>query len=90
MQMIATRAYKYGTRHLVPGDEFEAPRMHALLLQTRNKAKPALEAAQKLAPQVDDDPLERLRQEAAQLGVDVDGRWGASRLQREIDKARSN
>jgi hypothetical protein len=32
--------------------------------------------------------LDSLRLEATQLGINVDGRWGMSRLQHEIDEAR--
>jgi hypothetical protein len=34
------------------------------------------------------DKIDQLRTEAAQLGIDVDGRWGVARLQYEISKAR--
>ena len=34
-----------------------------------------------------DRELEELRAEAEELGVAVDGRWGADRLREEIDKA---
>lgn len=33
------------------------------------------------------DPLAELREQAVELGVDVDNRWGEERLQREIDAA---
>jgi hypothetical protein len=33
--------------------------------------------------------LDRLRLEATQLGIDVDGRWGMARLQHEIDQAKA-
>ena len=35
-----------------------------------------------------DHVIDRLRLEATQVGVDVDRRWGAMRLQHEIDQAR--
>lgn len=36
-----------------------------------------------------DDAVEALRVEAASLGIDVNPRWGAKRLQREIDLKRT-
>jgi hypothetical protein len=36
-----------------------------------------------IRPSIDD-----LRLQATQLGIDVDGRWGAARLQHEINEAR--
>ena len=33
-------------------------------------------------------PIDRLRLQATQLGIDVDGRWGVARLQHEIAQAR--
>jgi hypothetical protein len=33
--------------------------------------------------------LDRLRMEATQLGIDIDGRWGLARLQYEIGRAKS-
>jgi hypothetical protein len=32
--------------------------------------------------------IDRLRMEATQLGIDVDGRWGVARLQHEIAQAK--
>jgi hypothetical protein len=34
------------------------------------------------------DSLDKLRLEATQLGINVDGRWGARRLQYEIEQAK--
>lgn len=45
--------------------------------------EPSPPAAQPSAPDLD-----ALRAQAAELGVAVDGRWGAKRLQAEIDAAR--
>lgn len=36
---------------------------------------------------LEDDPLADLKAQATELGIDVDGRWGAEKLQSEIDKA---
>ena len=35
-----------------------------------------------------DAAIDRLRLEATQLGIDIDGRWGVARLQHEIARAR--
>jgi hypothetical protein len=32
--------------------------------------------------------IDRLRQEATQLGIDIDGRWGEPRLRHEIEQAK--
>lgn len=36
---------------------------------------------------VEDDPLDDLRKEAEDLGIEVDKRWGEKRLRSEVDKA---
>jgi hypothetical protein len=36
-----------------------------------------------------EEPIDRLRLEATQLGIDVDRRWGLARLQYEIGRARA-
>jgi hypothetical protein len=38
-RMIATKAHKYGTRHLTAGDEYEVPARHALALLAGKKAR---------------------------------------------------
>lgn len=90
MKLTATRRFKYATRQLLPGDDFEAPSMVARALIGVKKAKSAEEPrpppSPPPAPLVDDE-RERLRDEAADLGVEVDGRWGVDRLREEIEGA---
>jgi hypothetical protein len=60
----------------------DKPALHAA-------AKPAAEpisAAQEGTPI--EATLDELRLQATQLGINVDGRWGAARLQQEIAQAR--
>lgn len=66
---------------LRPGDEFEVNRTQARVLKALGKAKDA-----PIAPPADIE-RERLRAEAEQLGVEVDGRWGADRLRAEMAAA---
>jgi len=103
--LTATKPHKYGTRHLVAGDEYEVPAKHAIALVASKKAKfaddkKAVRAAkvdETLVPDSDDSiagavtteaAIDRLRLEATQLGIDVDGRWGVARLQHEIAQAK--
>lgn len=37
--------------------------------------------------ETEDDDIDELRAQAEELGIQVDKRWKASRLQQEIDKA---
>ncbi len=93
MKLTARRSFTYATRHLVAGDVFEAPDIHGIILIARRKAKPAEEKlitppvvhAGVLAAVDDDFDLVRLRYIAESRGIAVDGRWGAKRLQAEID-----
>jgi hypothetical protein len=39
-------------------------------------------------PEMTDHAIDRLRLEATQLGIDVDGRWGVARLRHEIQQAK--
>lgn len=100
MKIVATRPHTYGTRHLVAGEEYEAPPRHAAALVAGRKAKfaepepppPQEQAAQAPAPPEPEQDqrtleLEALRARAAELGVDVDRRWGLARLQFEIAQA---
>ncbi len=96
MKLTARRSFTYATRHLVAGDVFEAPDIHGIILIARRKAKPAEEKLISQPPVVnvilggwgpydeDVDPV-KLRQVAESRGITVDGRWGAKRLQAEID-----
>jgi hypothetical protein len=99
-KLMALKPHKYGTRHLTAGEEYEAPHGYALALVAVKKAryvadKPtAREAYKPPVPSVpryepDETPsLDSLRLQATQLGINVDGRWGAHRLQQEIEARR--
>lgn len=78
--MTATKAFRYATRNMVAGDEFEASRTDARVLAAIGKAEYRVEATA--------DPLDDLRAEATALGIEVDGRWGEARLQKEIKAAK--
>jgi hypothetical protein len=100
MKLIATKSLKYDTRRLQAGDEFDAKDMHARILVGARKARYAPEAAPEppqpvvriVQPELDEDEgakiINRLRAEAERLGISVDGRWGAGRLQQEIAQAK--
>lgn len=109
-KLMAIRPHKYGTRHLVAGDEYEAPMRQAVALvvsrrsrfadkpgkkpvaaapESKLQADPQRVYASELAEaESSESRLDRLRLEATQLGINVDGRWGVARLQHEIDEAR--
>jgi len=95
MRLIATRPLRYpanrrNTRAMVAGDMFEAPPFDAdFLVYARKCAAFAREAVERvpLAPDVDD--IEALRTLAERLGIEVDRRWGARRLQAEIEAKRA-
>ncbi len=82
MRLIATKANRYGTRHIEAGQEFEIADGFARTLLLVGLATPAV-VAPPAAVQADD--IERLRGDARGLGIKVDQRWGAKRLQAEID-----
>jgi hypothetical protein len=90
--LTAIKPHKYGTRHLTAGEDYEAPPRHAIALVAGKKSKFADKAAKVVAePEPVAEPandIERLRMEATQLGIDVDGRWGVARLNYEIGRAR--
>jgi hypothetical protein len=91
MRLIANRALKrYGTRELSPGDEFEAKDRHARILLASKRARKAEDRKVETRPAayVDDEAaLSRLQRQAVGLGITVDRRWGAKRVQSEIDLA---
>jgi hypothetical protein len=101
--LTAIKPHKYGTRHLTAGEDYEAPPRHAIALVAGRKARFADKAAPAKAKPVAAAPepepenvtteptndIERLRMEATQLGIDVDGRWGVARLNYEIGRARA-
>jgi hypothetical protein len=81
MRLIANRALKkYGTRKLNPGDEFDATDKDGRLLVGLRRAREA-------RAYVFTIDFDELRKKAEALGIKVDGRWSAKRLQSEIDVA---
>jgi hypothetical protein len=101
--LMAIKPHKYGTRHLVAGEEYEVPPRHAIALVAGKKARFAdkvIRAPQAKVEVAAVEPIDMpaatepmdvdsLRMEATQLGIDVDGRWGLARLQQEIAQAKS-
>jgi hypothetical protein len=103
MKLIAAKSLKYATRRLQAGDEFEARgQRDARVLVGARLARYAPEAAPEppktavvMPTEVVEAPedegakiVNRLRAEAERLGIAVDGRWGAGRLQQEIAQAK--
>jgi len=96
----ALRPHLYGTRRLEAGDEYEAPAEEAIALVANRRAdfakgkkkEPPAPTVMHHEPEPEPvetpDSLDKLRLEATQLGIDVDGRWGARRLQYEIEQAK--
>jgi hypothetical protein len=78
MKLAATKRMRYGGRSLQPGDAFEATNRDARILKAIGKAT-----------DVDPEIAEReaLRERAAAVGLEVDGRWGTGRLAQEVADA---
>lgn len=100
-RLMTIKPHKYGTRHLVAGDEYEVPPRHAIALvagkkarfadkSERKKADAVVEPSGAKAPEPAPEPamIDALQMEATGLGIDVDGRWGVARLQHEIARAK--
>lgn len=99
MQLIALKPFKYATRALKSGDLFNACQGDAKVLTALKKARevrtptsipaPPREIVRKIkqVEQSTESDVEKLRADAEALGVKTDLRWGAKRLQAEIDKA---
>lgn len=86
VDLIATKAMRYGGRALTVGEPFQASRRDARTLGAIGKAE--------AAPEVDPEELkrqellERLRAEyQAAKGEGADLRWGVPRLEQEIAAA---
>jgi hypothetical protein len=101
--LMAIKPHKYGTRHLTAGEEYEVPPRHAIALVAGKKARfadkvakkaPAAKAEVVAEPEPELEPasieatLDDLRLQATQAGIDVDRRWGVTRLQQEIAQAK--
>lgn len=81
MRLVALKSNTYGTRRLQAGQEFDIADQYAQALLFTGLARRAG------PPKVDED-LAGLRADAQALGIDVDKRWGARRLQAEIEAKR--
>jgi hypothetical protein len=100
MKLIATKSYSYDTRRLKAGDEFDTTNdMHARILVGARKARyapeqkptpptPVVVMPTKIVEAPDELSIDKLRAEAEHHGIAVDGRWGVSRLQQEITRAK--
>jgi hypothetical protein len=78
MRLVAIKPNTYGTRRLQAGDEFDIGDQYARTLLFMGLARRAG------GNQVDETVI-KLRADAQALGIDVDKRWGARRLQAEIE-----
>lgn len=81
-KLVATKPFRYASRTLRPGDEFEASERDANLLKRVRRAEDYVEPEAQRDMQRD---ALRLRAEA--LGIEIDGRWGVPRLEQEIADA---
>jgi len=95
-KLIATRPFTYATRQLVPGDIFDARSADARVLLAIKKAKAVRDpvkldqppaSIKQMVQQDGAEDIGKLRADAEALNIAVDRRWGAKRLQAEIDKA---
>lgn len=78
-KMIALKTFRYATRALVTGDDFDASRRDARILEAIGKARRYVPPAE--------TELDRLRARAGELGIVVDNRWREARLTEEIEAA---
>jgi len=78
---------KYSGWPAPAGDRKVQPAEHSRATSVENMLKADALATADETPNAD---LEALRKEAVDLGIDVDQRWGARRLKREIENARAN
>jgi hypothetical protein len=96
--VIPTKGFRHnGVRHL-PGDKFSASEQDANILLAEKKVR--LEDGGRVVLSPPPPPVaaaigpasqkERLRAEAETLGIQVVQRWGAARIQREIDRAKAS
>lgn len=102
MRLVARRDFKYNTRRLLPGDEFEADRRHAVALIAARKARevrklddvppppPAVAAKIQAAvtPPSTSDEVKALREEyRTKVGRAPFPGWGADALREKIAAA---
>lgn len=78
MKLTAAKSMRYNGKALEPGDPFEAvnERDFRILKAIKKAVDP-------------DESLDELRNEAAALGIEVDGRWGEARLNEKIAEAKA-
>ena len=87
--MINIGLPRYGTRMLTAGDRFEATPRDARVFLALKKARLATKKDGPTPVLAPSPTVEELQAEAARLEIHVDKRWGATRLQEEIAKARA-
>lgn len=81
-RLVAKKPFRYASRALQPGEEFEASARDARLLKAVKRAEDFVE------PEVlRDEERDALRARAEGLGIEVDGRWGVPRLEQEVAAA---
>jgi len=72
-RLIATKSYRYATRRLQAGEEFETSDMHARILVAARKAAYAPDpAAQPQQPEPEPEPLQETAEAAAETEAEVD------------------
>ena len=98
--LYGTRRLEAGDEYEAPTEEAIALVANGRAGFAKAKKKPEAaapvtpEPAPQPEPQPEPEPIEtpdsidKLRLEATQLGINVDGRWGARRLQYEIEQAK--
>jgi len=88
VHLVATKPLRYATRALHAGDSFSAIPKDARLLKLLGKAVDApAGVAPELKPAEEADPVDALRAQYAELtGQEANKRWGARRLETEIDE----
>jgi len=93
VKLVALKRMTYNTRHLVAGDAFDSNDRDARILIGTKKAMaappptpppPRPAPPPRSRPQDDEPDIGELQAKARALGVEVDNRWGARRLQSEI------
>lgn len=81
-------------RMLAPGDskEFEVtPAIYSLVSAYQEAGELVVTSGELVNPDsdVDDVTIDKLREEAEELGIKVDARWKKSRLQQEIEAVKT-
>lgn len=76
MGYTVTKPFRYGGKMLEAGDPFEPVRARDIKI---------MKALKKISD--GGDEINELREQAISLGIEIDGRWGASRLREKIAEA---